>query len=156
VLAVLARTTRCARLRAAPGEAVTSLRLAACGCGPATETAGRKKSLMKNRFTFRLYGVSLDTIRIVNALVTQIAKHDPDLARQARRALTSMHLNIAESIDAQGGNRRLRMRTALGSTNETLACLDAAAALGYIELDPHADALLTQVRATLLKCVMPK
>ncbi|MCB9592290.1 MAG: four helix bundle protein [Sandaracinaceae bacterium] len=111
---------------------------------------------MKNHFTFRLYGVSLRAAKLVTARITLIARHDSDLGRQARRALSSMHLNIAESIDAQGGIRRQRMRTALGSTNEVIACLDLGDALGYAALDEEAVDALGHVRATLLKLVMTK
>jgi four helix bundle protein len=110
----------------------------------------------KSRFTFRLYGVSLETVRLVAALITRIARHDADLGRQARRAVTSIHLNIAEAMDAQAGHRTQRLRTALGSTNETIACIDVAAALGYIARDAQADDALQKVRATLLKLVMTK
>ena len=111
---------------------------------------------MKNRFTFRLYGVSLETARLMAGRIAEIARHDADLGRQARRALSSMHLNIAESIDAVGGNRTARMRTALGSTNEVIACLDLADALGYLAHDEIAMQGLVRVRATLLKLVMTK
>ncbi len=108
------------------------------------------------RFTLRLYGVSLETVRVVGGRIEEIARHDADLAKQARRALTSMHLNLAEAMDARGGNRTLRLRTALGSTNEVIACLDVGVALGYLARDEACVALLRQVRATLLKLVMTK
>ncbi len=109
-----------------------------------------------NPFTFRLYGVSLEAVRTVAPRIEEIARHDGDLARQARRALTSMHLNLAESIDLAGGNRVLRMRTSLGSTNEVIACLDVGVALGYVVHDERAMDALSRVRATLLKLVMKK
>jgi four helix bundle protein len=111
---------------------------------------------MKNRFTFRLYGVSLDTARLVAPRLTELARHDADLGRQARRALHSMHLNIAEAIDAAGGNRTSRMRTALGSTNEVIACLDLGVVLGYVAPEEAAMDGLSRVRATLLELVMTK
>ena len=86
----------------------------------------------------------------------QIAQHDPDLGRQARRALTSMHLVTAESIDARGGTRMLRRRTALGSTNEVIGALDLGVALGYCASDVRAYDKLGHVRATLLKLTMRK
>src|SRR5687768_18470163 len=106
---------------------------------------------IRPRFTFRLYGTSLEAVRIVARIVGEIAMHDADLGRQARRALTSMHLNISESMDLTGGNRRMRLRTALGSTNEVIACVDIGVALGYCAEDEPAYAILTHVRAVLLK-----
>ncbi len=105
------------------------------------------------RFTFRLYGVSLETVRMVGARIAEIARHDADLARQGRRALASMHLNIGEAMGLTGGNRTLRLRTALGSATEVIACLDVGVALGYVGPDERAIDALSKVRATLLKLV---
>src|SRR5690606_36898125 len=87
------------------------------GPGPVHE---RRSSIMST-FTFRLYALSLEALRAVGVVAAQIARHDPDLARQLRRASTSMHLNIAEGMDAEGRIRIARYRTALGSTNESIA-----------------------------------
>ena len=104
-------------------------------------------------FTFRLYGVSLEAVEESAPIIEDIAKHDPDLARQARRAVTSMHLNLAEGMDALGGNRRVRFRSSLGSTNEVIACLDIAQALGYAKVGEGLRDRLQRMRATLLKLV---
>ena len=116
----------------------------------------KNETRIRPRFTFRLYGTSLDAVRIVAPIATAIARHDADLGRQARRALSSMHLNISESMGVEGGNRRMRFRTALGSTNEVIACVDIGVALGYCAEDERAYAVLTHVRAVLLKLVMTK
>jgi len=52
--------------------------------------------------------------------------------------------------------RHARYRTALGSANESIAALEAAEALGYLERDAVAIDKLQHVRATLLKLVMRK
>src|SRR5688500_18351364 len=124
--------------------------------GWARDRAGRKRFPWTNTFTFRLYGLTIVAVQLVAPLLAKIAHYDPDLARQGRRALTSIPLNTAESMDAHGGNKTLRLRTALGSTNETIACLDVAVALGYVARDDRADDALQHVRATLIKCVMRK
>jgi len=81
-----------------------------------------------------------------------IAQHDADLARQLRKAATSVPLNVAEGSGVQGGNRRLRYSTALGSARETMACFDVAVALDYIApLDFAARYRLDKVIATLVK-----
>jgi len=112
---------------------------------------------MAYTFSFRLYSVSLETLRKIGPLAREIARHDADLAPHLRTALTSIHLNIAEGMDAEGKIRCSRFRTALGSTNESIAAVDAADALGYIKLEPGTlDGLGHVVRATLLRLVMPK
>ena len=60
------------------------------------------------------------------------------LARQLRRAASSVVLNIAEGSGSSGGNRTARYRTALGSARETLACLRVAEACGYVDSVPGA------------------
>jgi hypothetical protein len=50
----------------------------------------------------------------------------------------------------------LRFRTALGSTNEVIACLDCAAALGYVEIDAKALDALQHARAVLINLVKRK
>jgi four helix bundle protein len=109
-----------------------------------------------SHFTLRLYSLSLDAVRLVGPAAVSIARHDADLARQLRRALTSIHLNIAEAMDVDDRNRHARFRTALGSTNECIAALDAADALGYFTADAALHDKLQHVRATLLRLVMPR
>ena len=111
---------------------------------------------IKTKFTFRLYSVSLEAVRLIMRVIHEIARHDANLADQAKRAATSWHLNLAEGMDAPGKTRILRYRCALGSVNEVIACCDLAVVLGYVELtDEEADAL-QHVRATLLNLVRPK
>ena len=89
-----------------------------------------------------IYGYSLRLVRDMRGALQSIAKHDSDLARQARRALTSIPLNIAEGEGRTNGNARMRFETAMGSANEVRACLETADALGYIEADAtHVDRL---------------
>ncbi|MBX3269074.1 MAG: four helix bundle protein [Sandaracinaceae bacterium] len=104
-------------------------------------------------FTLRLYTLSLDAARLVGPLANTIAHSDPDLGRQLRRALCSVHLNIAEGMNARGRTRPLRYDTALGSTNECIAALDVAEALGYVERDEATHDKLQHVRATLIRLV---
>jgi four helix bundle protein len=105
-------------------------------------------------FTLRLYAVSLDAVRLVGPAATAIGRHDADLARQLRKALTSIHLNISEGMDAHGRNRHAHFRIALGSTNECIGALDAADALGYFTADAATHDKLQHVRATLLRLVV--
>ena len=100
-----------------------------------------------------IYPVSLEVARLCGPIVTRIAEHDPDLARQLRRAVTSVPLNVAEGCGVYGGNRRLRFGTALGSVREVRAALDVAEALGYCERHSKLDASVHHVTAVLVKLV---
>ena len=102
----------------------------------------------------KIYSVILDVLRELKPVVTQIEVHDRDLARQLRRAATSIALNTSEGSGCHGGTRRERYRNALGSARETGACLDAALALGYVEgIDASLLDRLDHVRAVLVKNV---
>jgi len=81
-----------------------------------------------------------------------IQRHDADLARQLRRAATSVLLNVAEGAGHRGGLRRQRYRTALGSALEVVACLDAGEALRYhAPLSQDARERLDKVVGTLVR-----
>ena len=100
----------------------------------------------------RIYRDALAVVRDAGAVATALAQHDADLARQLRRAATSVPLNIAEGSGVAGRNARVRYGSALGSAREVRACIDVAVALGYTS-EPHHDAhdRLDKVIATLFK-----
>jgi four helix bundle protein len=83
--------------------------------------------------TLKIYSDVITLIRVLRPTVEVIARHDSDLGRQLRRALTSIPLNIAEGAKLNDGNGRARFLTAMGSTNEVAAILETSDALGYIE-----------------------
>jgi four helix bundle protein len=100
----------------------------------------------------RIYSVILEVLRELRPVVAAIEAHDRDLARQLRRAATSVALNCGEGSGSHGGTRRERYRNALGSARETGACLDAAMALGYVErIDGVLLDRLDHVHAVLVK-----
>ncbi|MDI1434323.1 four helix bundle protein [Polyangium sorediatum] len=80
----------------------------------------------------RIYEVVLvmagDTARIAE----QIERRDRDLARQLRRAMQSVALNVAEGMGSLHGHKRQRYSSALGSAREALACVQVAQAMRYI------------------------
>jgi len=86
----------------------------------------------------RIYDDMLDAVRTMRGMLVAIERRDPDLARQLRRAASSVVLNLAEGSGSFGRVRTQRYRTALGSARETLACLQAAEAFGYVQAMPPA------------------
>jgi four helix bundle protein len=103
----------------------------------------------------RIYEMMIDVMKGLRPVVTQIEEHDRDLARQLRRASSSVALNISEGSGSNGGTRRERYRNALGSARETGACLDVAMACGYVgEIDSTLLDRLDKVRAVLVKNVV--
>jgi four helix bundle protein len=102
----------------------------------------------------KIYETILEVLRELGPVVAAIEGHDRDLARQLRRAATSVALNASEGSGCSGGTRRERYRNALGSARETGACLDAALALRYVEsVDEQLLDKLDHVRAVLVKNV---
>ena len=98
----------------------------------------------------RIYDTSLDVVRLVQPLLLDIGRHDPDLQRQIRRALTSVPLNIAEGSYSRGRNRNARYANATGSMREVLAGLEVAEVLGYLALAPELRDRIDFVIATLV------
>ena len=102
----------------------------------------------------RIYTVILEVLRELGPVVRAIELHDRDLARQLKRASTSIALNCSEGSGCSGGTRKERYKNALGSARETGACIDAALALGYVEaVDASLLDRLDHVRAVLVKNV---
>jgi four helix bundle protein len=82
-----------------------------------------------------------------------LSRQDADLARQVRRALNSVGLNAGEGLHARGGNRRLRLESAMNSGREVIFGLRIAGAAGYLasaEVAAEADAF-DRIVATLYK-----
>ncbi len=100
----------------------------------------------------RIYSVALELIREVRPLIEEIERRDGDLARQCRRALSSVPLNIAEGSRSQGKNRNARYYNALGSAKEARACFETACAFGYVEkLDAATENRFAHVIGTLVR-----
>lgn len=99
-----------------------------------------------------IYPVTIAVARDAAVAAKTIATFDNDLARQLRRAATSVPLNVAEGFGLSGGNKRLRYGTALGSAREVMACFDVAVAMGYLEpLPVENKRRLDRVIGTLVK-----
>lgn len=131
------RSEPCANLRALPGGRARPERFG---------TADWSHVMLS------IYNITIDIARDAARAANTIAQYDSDLARQLRRAATSIPLNVAEAAGSTGGNRRQRYATALGSAYEVRACLDVATAMDYIAgLDHDQLDKLDRIIATLFK-----
>lgn len=102
----------------------------------------------------RIYDVLLDLVRSLVPVIRELERHDPDLARQFKRALSSGPLNLAEGSYSRGRNRLARYHTALGSMREAWACLEVAQAMGYLaEIEPALHERFNHVLGTLVRLV---
>ncbi len=102
----------------------------------------------------RVYDTMIHALRMLRPVVEQIERSDRDLGSQLRRCASSVALNMAEGSGSRGGNRNVRYRSALGSAKETMACLDVALALGYVEsVDGQLREKLETVRRVLTSVV---
>jgi len=81
----------------------------------------------------KTYPVILEVVGELRPVVKQIERCDADLARQMRRPMCSVALNTAEGMGSQGRLRATRYHSALGSMQETMACVEVGTALGYLE-----------------------
>ena len=80
----------------------------------------------------RIYDKSLDLVESVCKLSRKVRLHDPDLARQMRKSVTSVPLNIAEGMYSRGGNRIARYENAMASAKETQAALESSVRAKYL------------------------
>jgi four helix bundle protein len=98
----------------------------------------------------RIYPVAIECCAEVGRVAMTVARVDPALADQLRRAMASVALNLSEGSGSQGRNRNARYFNALGSAKEVTATLEVAQAFGYIgEIDAGLSAKLHRIRATL-------
>ena len=80
--------------------------------------------------TFGAYALGLEAIRLLRPLEPIIKQHDADLARQIRKAASSVALNLAEGAKRRGEDRLYHYSVAAGGANEVLAGLDTSDAWG--------------------------
>ena len=102
----------------------------------------------------RVYSDALEVVRELGVVVAQIDRQDPDLARQLKKARSSIPLNIAEGSHARGARRNLHYGYAKGSANECIAVLESAHAAGYIGSVPEPTVdRLRKIIGTLYNCI---
>ena len=90
---------------------------------------------------FQALESSIDMIRSLRTPLGRIRRQDPDLARQLRRALASVPLNLSEGRRRAGRDRTHHWRIACGSLDEARTALRVAEALGYLRLDGMRESL---------------
>jgi four helix bundle protein len=102
----------------------------------------------------KIHETAIELVREVMPLIREIERCDRELAGQARRAIMSTPLNIAEGSEQAGKRRALHYRIALGSARETWSALRVAEAAEYIAPPPeHVKKKFDQVIGTLHRCL---
>ncbi len=105
----------------------------------------------------RIYSDMLDWLEQLARLIDQIARQDPDLAKQLRRASRSVVLNTAEATDARGRNKSAKYTIALGEMRESYAALEVSVRLRYIEpLEPGLVDRSQKIIGTLYRLAHPR
>jgi len=79
------------------------------------------------------FEIGLAVVEALRPLMARIGACDGDLARQIRRAASSVPLNVAEGRRRSGKDRAYHYRVAAGSAAEVRAALRVVAAWGYLE-----------------------
>jgi four helix bundle protein len=95
--------------------------------------------------------VARHVVVLVRPIAEAIARRDADLARQLRRATTSLPFNTGEGRMRQGKDREHLYRVAHGSAAEVVEALHVAVAWGYVDAADVAEVLaeLDRVAAML-------
>lgn len=95
----------------------------------------------------------VETVGTIHRLCRIIARQDPDLSKQLKRAINSVGLNSGEGLFARGGNRTVRIESAMTSGREVILGLRIAGAAGYLDAERVAREVdtLDRIVATLYK-----
>jgi len=91
---------------------------------------------------------------VVEQLAGDIARHNPELAKQMRRAWPSVLCNAGESLHRMGRKSTNRLDDAMGEARETHCALRYGIACGFIGDTKRAERALDRidkVTATLYK-----
>ena len=97
----------------------------------------------------RIYEDAIAMVKAAYQAAEVIGMQDPDLARQLRKASSSVPLNLAEGSYSHRGNRLSRYKNAMGSANEARSALQVAQAVGWLDHDAELEDRLDKIVATL-------
>jgi four helix bundle protein len=104
-----------------------------------------------------IYSVILSFVEDVAALTPRIAHHDPDLARQLRRASASVVLNCSEGMYARGRSRTHCFNIALREMRESYAALEVSVRLRYLPpLEEKLEDRIQRILGTLYRLSFPR
>jgi four helix bundle protein len=92
--------------------------------------AGEEEGMIKG---FHAHEVTLAWASALGPALARVAKGDADLARQLRRAVASVPLNLAEGSRRAGKDRIHHYRVAAGSAEEAMSALALALAWRHLE-----------------------
>ena len=105
----------------------------------------------------RIYPVILAFVADVHPFIGRIGRHDPDLARQLRRASASVVLNTAEGMYARGRQRTASYNIALREMRESYAALEVSVRLQYIAPLPGVlEERIAHILGTLVRLSFPR
>ena len=107
--------------------------------------------------TLEIYPVVLQLVGRLAPYLPTLRARSSSLGDRLERALISIPLNLAEVAYSRGKNRQNRYQSACASAHEALACLETAAALGWVRpLELELGSLFHQVIGTLVRLVAPR
>jgi four helix bundle protein len=89
----------------------------------------------------------------VHRLAKIVGRQDGDLAKQMKRSSSSVGLNAGEGLYGRGGNRTVRLESAMCSGRETILALRIAGAADYLGAPSVASEVrdIDRIVATLYK-----
>ena len=104
----------------------------------------------------RIYPVVLDWIESLSPVIKTIETRDRHLADQLRRSSTSVCLNLAEGMAADGASKRNCYRIALREMRESVAAVDIATRLAYVRpVDETRADRQARILGTLVRLAVP-
>ena len=104
-----------------------------------------------------IYPVILSFVADAAELTPRIAHHDPDLARQLRRASSSVALNSSEGMYARGRSRTACYNIALREMRESYAALEISVRLRYLPpLGEKLEDRIQRILGTLYRLSFPR
>ena len=105
----------------------------------------------------RIYPVMLAFVADVYPFIERIGRHDPDLAKQLRRASASVVLNTAEGMYARGRQRTASYNIALREMRESYAAPEVSVRLRYVAPLPEAlEQRIAHILGTLVRLSFPR